>query len=64
MDAEMRDKPIVTGKDAEKFLEKVQRNNRRIKARRSQRKELIQKASTAINNKYGTAFKMLSQNDE
>lgn len=38
MDAEMRDKPIVTGKDAEKFLEKVQRNNRRIKARRSQRK--------------------------
>lgn len=40
MDAEMRDKPIVTGKDAEKFLEKVQRNNRRIKARRSQRKKL------------------------
>lgn len=64
MDAEMRDKPIVTGKDAEKFLEKVQRNNRRIKARRSQRKELIQKASTAINNKYGIAMKMLSQNDE
>ncbi|MGG4059045.1 hypothetical protein ABEV78_12555 [Bacillus licheniformis] len=40
MDAEMRDKPIVTGKDAEKFLEKVQRNNRRTKAQRSQRKKL------------------------
>ncbi|GIN67561.1 hypothetical protein FKN04_09755 [Bacillus glycinifermentans] len=64
MDAEMRGKPIVTGKDAERFLEKVRRNNRKIEARRSQRKKLIRKASAAINNRYGTAFKMLSQNDE
>ncbi|MEC1437232.1 hypothetical protein P9D57_00410 [Bacillus sonorensis] len=64
MDAEVRGKPIVTGKDAERFLEKVRRNNRKIEARRSQRKKLIRKASAAINNRYGTTLKMLSENDE
>ncbi|ASB89200.1 hypothetical protein OZL92_17650 [Bacillus sonorensis] len=64
MDAEMREKPIVTGKDAERFLEKVRRNNRRIEARRARKKELIRKGSAAINNQYGTTLKMLSENDE
>ena len=60
----MRVKPIIAGKDAERFLEKVRRNNRKIEDRGSQRKKLIRKASAAINNKYGIAMKMLSQNDE
>ncbi|TWM82871.1 hypothetical protein CHCC14688_3218 [Bacillus licheniformis] len=60
----MRVKPIIAGKDAERFLKKVRRNNRKIEDRGSQRKKLIRKASAAINNKYGITMKMLSQNDE
>lgn len=34
----MRVKPIIAGKDAERFLKKVRRNNRKIEDRGSQRK--------------------------
>ncbi|TWK39046.1 hypothetical protein CHCC20368_2593 [Bacillus licheniformis] len=35
----MRVKPIIAGKDAERFLKKVRRNNRKIEDRGSQRKK-------------------------
>ncbi|KAA6472271.1 hypothetical protein [Bacillus swezeyi] len=47
MDAEMRHKPILTGEDAERFLEKVRRNNRKIEARISQRKKLNVEATSS-----------------
>ncbi|MCY9372451.1 hypothetical protein [Bacillus haynesii] len=46
MDAEMRGKPIVTGKDVERFLKNV--ITEKLKPGGAQRKKLIQKASAAI----------------
>ncbi|MFB8091731.1 hypothetical protein ACFC3I_11510 [Bacillus velezensis] len=40
MAAEMRVRPIVSGKDAEKFFDRVRSTNRRIEARRAQRKAM------------------------
>lgn len=41
MATDMRIKPVVTGKDAERFLERVKRNNERIEARRAKRKAMM-----------------------
>lgn len=40
MATDMRVKPIVSGKDAEKFLERVKRNNERLEKIRAKRLEM------------------------
>lgn len=45
MATDMRVKPVVSGKDAERFLERVKRNNQRIEARRAKRKAMMNRVS-------------------